>query len=96
MRDPGKSLGGADAFERMAARLCQASLVHPADAFTELEWPDPLPSEAWCMSPELISLSGTPAFEGLSETKQKRLALLEAVNFFSLNVHGERWLIAGL
>jgi hypothetical protein len=44
----------------------------------------------------LISLYGTTYYSELSEPQQKRLSFLEAVNFFSLNIHGEKTLIEGL
>jgi hypothetical protein len=50
----------------------------------------------WYTSPELISLYGTDHYSDLSESRQRRLSFLEAVNFFSLNIHGEKSLIEGL
>jgi hypothetical protein len=78
------------------ARLCQLSRgrgAHPADSDA---WPVALGDELWCFSPEVISLVGTDAFERMSETEKRRLSFFEAINFFSLNVHGERSMIAGL
>jgi hypothetical protein len=48
------------------------------------------------MTPELLSLAGLPEFEDLPEAQRKRLSFFEAVNFFSLNIHGEKPLVAGL
>lgn len=50
----------------------------------------------WYTSPELISLSGTEVYERLNEPARQRLSFYEAVNFFSLNLHDERFLIQGL
>lgn len=61
-----------------------------------LEWPEQFPEGAWAFSPELLSLSGLPVLETFSEEQLKRLALLEAGNFFSLNINGEKSLIEGL
>ncbi|MCA1692981.1 MAG: diiron oxygenase, partial [Actinobacteria bacterium] len=66
---------------------------NPYDAIT---WPDPLERPQWFTSPELISLYGTPVWEELSEEGRKELSFWEAVNFFSLNIHGEKALIEGL
>jgi hypothetical protein len=77
-------------------RLCRMSRAHRHDPFAALEWPAALTEGAWCMSPELISLQGTPAFDAFDEDARRRLSFWEAVNFFSLNIHGERLLIAGL
>jgi hypothetical protein len=44
----------------------------------------------------LISIAGTPIYESLSEEDKQQLSFWEAVNFFSLNVHGEKALLQGL
>ena len=62
----------------------------------DFDWPESLPDDAWCFSPELLSLAGTEAYDQLDDARRRRLAFFEAVNFFSLNVHGERSLIEGL
>lgn len=77
-------------------RLCEASKRPAVDQAASLVWPDTIDEEEWCMSPELISLHGTEAFTGLNLRQQKRLSFFEAVNFFGLNLHGERWLVQGL
>ena len=77
-------------------RLCAISekaCVAPHEA---IEWPASVGPDEWCMSPELVSLHGTPAFAAMSEPLQKRLAFFETVNFFSLNINGEKSLIEGL
>lgn len=61
-----------------------------------LEWPDAFDPEAWAFSPELSVLAGHPALDALDEAARKRLAFFEAVNFFSLNINGEKALIEGL
>lgn len=65
------------------------------DPFTHFEWPESL-GDAWCTSPELISIHGTDVYEQLDDATRRRLSLHEAVNFFSLNIHGEKGLVAGL
>lgn len=80
--------------ERTLARLCEASEAQVQEY--AIEWPAALDREAWHLSPELLSLYGTPAYESLDEGARKRLSFFEAVNFFSLNVHGEKSLVAGL
>lgn len=52
--------------------------------------------EEWFTSPELISLYGTDEYQKLDERQQKTLSFYETVNFFSLNIHGERMLLEGL
>jgi hypothetical protein len=81
--------------EQTVERLCEASRKDFANPY-ELSWPEAVDPYQWYTSPELISLYGTPYYSELSETQQKRLSFLEAVNFFSLNIHGEKALIEGL
>ncbi len=81
---------------RHLQRLCEQSRANYRNPYAGFVWPETLPADAWCMSPELISLSGTSVFESLSQTARKRLSFFEAVNFFSLNVHGERRLLEGI
>ncbi len=76
-------------------RLCEASRKDFANPY-ELAWPDAVHTDQWYTSPELISLFGTEYYSDLSESQKKRLGFLEAVNFFSLNIHGEKALIEGL
>lgn len=48
------------------------------------------------MSPELVSLHGTQHWDALDEERRQLLSFFELVNFFSINIHGERMLIEGL
>jgi hypothetical protein len=61
-----------------------------------MTWPEALDDDAWYLSPELISLHGTAVYAALDERERRRLSRYEALNFFSLNIHGEALLIAGL
>ena len=45
------------------------------------------------MSPELMSVYGTPYMDELSESQFVQLSKWECVNFFSINVHGIRGLL---
>lgn len=67
------------------------------DAFIDprhFHWPASIDADAWCFAPELVSLYGTRHWDALSQSQQKRLCFFEAVNFFSLNIHGEKYLIS--
>jgi P-aminobenzoate N-oxygenase AurF len=77
-------------------RLCEISREQNVDPYAYLEWPTAVDPDAWYTSPELMSLYGTETYERMSATEQKRLSLFEAVNFYSLNIHGEKTLIEGL
>jgi P-aminobenzoate N-oxygenase AurF len=80
----------------LTARLCRISRTHFIDPFSRLEWPESLERAQWFMTPELISLHGTKHYEALDENRQQLLSFYELVNFFSINIHGERMLIEGL
>jgi len=82
--------------EATVERLCRVSVEQCIDPHSRIEWPERVEEDAWYHSPELVSLFGTPAYEGLDDGRRKRLSFFEAVNFFSLNIHGERMLIEGL
>lgn len=76
------------------ARLCERS--EHAGTAGPLAWPPAIPEDAWCFTPELISLHGTPAWESLDDAQRRRLAFHECAGFFALNIHGERALLEGL
>lgn len=85
-----------DRSSQLAQRLTEASRRKLWDVYSSIDWPEQLEPDRWCMSPELLSLYGTPAFDALDETQQKRLSLFEIGNFFSLVLQGERPLVQGL
>ncbi|MFT5443117.1 MAG: hypothetical protein ACI8W3_002163 [Myxococcota bacterium] len=81
----------------LAPRLSEASVKKIWNVYTEFDWVESVdPEAAWYMSPELISIYGTDAYEALSEVEQKKLSFYELVNFFSFVLYGERPLIEGL
>lgn len=80
-------------FNRFLAQLSTTSESDPIDP-AKMDWPESAEADAWYFSPELISLYGTAAWNDLSVAQQKRLSFFEAVNFFSLNIHGEKYLIS--
>jgi hypothetical protein len=82
--------------QRTVERLCELSRKTDANPYAQIEWAEVLEKEQWFTSPELISIEGTEAYDRLSERERKRLSFFEAVNFFSLNIHGEKALIEGL
>lgn len=84
------------ALDDTADRLAVLSRRHYHNPY-EVSWPEAIdPAGNWCTAPELTSLYGTPLWDGLAEPARRRLAFFEAVNFFSLNIHGEKALMAGL
>jgi para-aminobenzoate N-oxygenase AurF len=83
-------------FATTVKRLCDASIKDYVNPYSSFEWPEGLDPEQWFTSPELISLHGMNVYEDLTEAERKRLSFYEAVNFFSLNIHGEKSLVEGL
>lgn len=90
---------GMKNLSELVRRLCLASQQHHLDPYDGLVYPEALNPEQqdqWFMTPELISLFGTSHYAKMSETERMRLSFYELINFFSLNVHGERHLISGM
>lgn len=79
-----------------ARKLCEASCKAYLNPYEYIDWADSMEREQWFMSPELLSIHGTSALNALDENALKRLSFFEAVNFFSLNIHGEKALVEGL
>jgi P-aminobenzoate N-oxygenase AurF len=82
--------------DTVARKLSDRSAAAAAAPEPPLPWPDALPADAWCMSPELISVHGTPVWDALDDAARRKLAFHECQNFFALNIHGERALMEGL
>jgi hypothetical protein len=77
-------------------KLCAASVREYINPYELMDWPNELSKEQWFFSPELMSLHGTDLYSSMPESRQKLLSFFETINFFSLNIHGERSLIEGL
>ncbi len=82
--------------DEIVKKLCEVSCKNFLNPYTFIDWPEELSKESWFMSPEYISIFGISVWEELSEAERKRLSFYEAVNFFSLNIHGEKPLVEGL
>jgi hypothetical protein len=77
-------------------RLCALSRRTFRNPYTWLVFPEELNRTEWFTSPELISLYPTPVWDGLSDEQRRVLSFWEAVNFYSLNIHGEKTLMEGV
>ena len=82
--------------EKLADRLSEASIKAYQSPYEAVEWPEAIDQDSWYFTPELLSLYGTPAWEAMDEKARKTLSFWEAINFFSLNINGEKPLIEGL
>lgn len=87
----------AEAVRETASRLSRVSQHSYQNPYTAVAWPDAVdPRNDWFATPEYLSLYGTEDWAALNGADRKNLAFCEAVNFFSLNIHGEKSLMAGL
>lgn len=78
-------------------KIYQASVKDHINPYTAIDWSDSIdPHSEWFLSPHLISLYETEYYKNLSEPQKQCLSFWEAINFFSLNIHGEKALIEGL
>jgi P-aminobenzoate N-oxygenase AurF len=77
-------------------RLTALSISAYSNPHVLFDWPACAAPDRLAMSTGLLPMAGHPLFAGMNDEQRWRLALLEAVNFFSLNISGERDLMAGL
>jgi hypothetical protein len=91
-----RTMPAMETASQIAVRLSRASCRKFYDVYNAFDWPERLEPGMWCMPPELVSLHGTPVWDSLDEATQKRVSLFEMANLFSLVLHGERLLVAGL
>lgn len=91
------TLALSNASDRLLETLDRLSMLSERDYYDPykvFQWPDELPEDAYWMSPELMSVYGTSVGDRLTEQQWKALSKWESVNFYSLNVHGIRELLA--
>ncbi len=62
--------------------------------YTLFDWPEELGAGKPWMSESLVTLAGTPMWDELTREQQLALTKYEAINFFSLNIHGIRELLS--
>ena len=82
-------------FEVSTRRLIERSTRAGANRYVGFAWGQPAPDRL-AMSPALLPLAGLPVYRELNDERRWQLTLLEAVNFFSLNINGERDVMLGL
>lgn len=62
--------------------------------YTMFDWPETIEPDMPWMSESLTTLAGTPMWDELTREQQIALTRYEAINFFSLNIHGIRELMS--
>ncbi|TSC34277.1 MULTISPECIES: alpha/beta fold hydrolase [Corallococcus] len=82
-----------EGFARTLERLIHLSNADPSNPFRDLVWEKSLPQDQYWMSPELLSVHGTPWEKKLTPEQLLLLSKWECINFFSLNVTGIRELL---
>jgi len=82
--------------EGTARRLTALSIGAYSNPHVRFDWPDKPSPDRFAMSESLLAMGGHPLLRKMDDGQRWRLALLEATNFFSLNIAGERELMEGL
>jgi hypothetical protein len=85
-----------DGLSDTVRKLSASSRRTYQNPYQAISWPDDLDRRQWYTTPELISLYGTRFWHELSDERRRELSFWEAVNFYSLNIHGEKMLMEGL
>ena len=86
----------AQRLETATLRLTTLSALRQEEGRQRFAWPSRVSTERLATSQQLLALSGLPEFGELNDEQRWRLALDEAVHFFSLNIGGERELMSGI
>jgi hypothetical protein len=83
--------------ERTALALSEASVEKGlSGVLVRVRYQEKLDPRRLQMPEHLLSLRNHPIYASLSDEQRWRLSLLETVNFFSLNIHGEKALVREL
>lgn len=84
-----------EAIDKLSATLARASINKFYNPFADFIWPDRLEDKpAFALAPS--TLNYLPPSIQLTDTQRNNYLLRECVNFFSLNIQGEKALIAGM
>ncbi len=81
---------------RTTPKLTALSRIARSDSHGLFNWPANVATDWLAMSESLLPIAGLAVYRELSDEQRWRLTLLEAANFFSLNIAGERELMSGL
>ena len=79
-----------------SARLTKTSVNNIYHVQEKVTFPETMNMQQWFFSEELSSLKDSPIYTKLSIEEKMRLSFYEAVNFFCINIHGEKALLEGL
>ena len=90
------SMSNRTSFQIVAEKLTNASEKKKYDPFNRVDYQEKLSGDRWQFPEEHLSLYHLPIYDDLSDEQKWRLSFLEAVNFFSVNIHGEQGLVAAM
>ncbi|WP_137994213.1 diiron oxygenase [Streptomyces vilmorinianum] len=82
-----------DRFMEVLERLSSRSIEEYYNPYQQFDWPERLEEKQLWMTPELLTVHGTPYYDELGEETIQKLSKWESINFYSLNVHGIRELL---
>jgi len=85
-----------DALQTISNKLSKASVSLFYNPFADFEWPQSLQQGKLAFAPALSTLDYLPSAADLDDSARRRYWFLECINFFSLNVNGEKALMAGI
>ncbi len=80
---------------KLSNTLTRASINTFYNPFADFSWPQAL-EDKLAFAPALSTLNYLPDSINLSAEQRRHYLLLECINFFSLNIQGEKSLIAGM
>lgn len=80
----------------LSKTLSAASVKKFNNPFESFHWDHALDPKKLYFSPELISLYHTDTYAELTTEQIRTLSFWECINFFSINIHGERSLLQGV
>ena len=83
-------------YQLMARKLITGSEKKKYDPFNRVDYQETLNGDRWQFPEKLLSLYNSPIYDELSDEQKWRLSLLEAINFFSVNIHGEQALVSAM
>jgi len=89
-------MSNSTAYQVMARKLINGSEKKKYDPFNRVNYQETLSGDRWQFPEEFLSLYNSPIYGDLSDEQKWRLSLLEAVNFFSVNIHGEQALVSAM
>lgn len=84
-----------ETINKLSETLTRASVKKFYNPFADFAWPDHLENKL-AFAPALSTINYLPPSIQLTDVQRRQYLLRECINFFSLNIQGEKALIAGM